>query len=33
MQKSFTEDDFTEWLKNVWDIDFKSYEGKLPFGD
>jgi hypothetical protein len=23
MQKAFTEDDFTEWLKNAWDIEFK----------
>ena len=33
MEKSFTEDDFTEWMNNLFDINFKPFEGELVFGN
>lgn len=33
MPKSFTEDDFTEWLKNVFDIEFQDFDNELVFGN
>ena len=33
MEKSFTEDDFTKWMNNLFDINFKPSEGELVFGN